>query len=74
MLGSRWADALKSERLIKIRENEMCVEEIASRKLQIHVKRWLLVDLQLELDDVYRYVCLIVRLIASQHTLHQLRL
>ena len=31
----------------------MCDEEIASRKVQIHDKRWLLGDLQLELDDVY---------------------
>lgn len=48
-----WADALKTEMTIKIAENEMCDEDILSRKIHNHDKQWLLADLRLELDDTY---------------------
>ncbi len=38
---------------IKIAENEMCDEDILSRKIHNHDKQWLLADLRLELDDTY---------------------
>ena len=41
------------ERYIKTQENEMCEEEILSKRMQLQAKMELQLDLQLELSEIY---------------------